>query len=106
MDSLFVSITPIFPAEHPGPFTFPVAAGGSIAPDGLEGTFRTAGALEFLQLGAGQVFQNELWLDLGIRTDSAEVEVLPTPAFPGKLGRVGAYDLGAEQIFSFAAVAQ
>ena len=100
MDSLFVSINPIFPAEHPGPFTFPAIAGGSIAPDGLEGTFRTGGALEFLQLGAGQVFQNELWLDLGIRSDSAEVDVEPTPAFPGKLGRVGAYDLGAEQISS------
>jgi len=100
MDSLFVSINPIFPAEHPGPFTFPVIGGGSLAPDGLEGTLRTGGALEFLQLGAGQVFQNELWLDMGIRSDSAEVDVEPTPAFPGKLGRVGAYDLGAAEITS------
>jgi hypothetical protein len=100
MDSLFVSINPIFPAEHPGPFTFPIAVGGSIAPDGLEGTLRTAGSFEFLQLGAGQVFQNELWLDLGIRSDTAEVDVEPIPAFPGKLGRVGAYDLGAAEISS------
>jgi len=100
MDSLFVSVNPIFPAEHPGPFTFPIALGGAIAPDGLEGTLRTAGSLEFLQLGAGQVFQNELWLDLGIRSDTAEVDVEPTPAFPGKLGRIGAYDLGAEEISS------
>jgi len=100
MDSLFVSINPIFPAEHPAAFTFPVALGGAIAPDGLEGTLRTAGSFEFLQLGAGQVFQNEFWLDLGIRSDTAEVDVEPTPTFPGKLGRVGAYDLGAAEISS------
>lgn len=100
MDSLFVSVNPIFPAEHPGPFTFPIAVGGAIAPDGLEGTLRTAGSLEFLQLHGGQVFQNEFWLDLGIRSDSAEVDVQPAPPFPGKLGRIGAYDLGAEQISS------
>jgi len=100
MNSLVVSINPIFPAEHPGPFTFPVALGGAIAPDGLEGTLRTAGSLEFLQLGAGQVFQNELWLDLGIRSDTAEVDVEPTPSFPGKLGRIGTYDLGAADISS------
>jgi len=100
MDSLFVSVNPIFPAEHPGPFTFPIVLNGQLAPDGSQGTLRTAGALEFLQLGAGQVFQNELWLDLGARSDSAEVDVEPTPAFPGKLGRVGAYDLGAAQIAS------
>lgn len=100
MDSLHVSINPIFPAEHPGTFTFPIAIGGAIAPDGLEGTLRTAGSFEFLQLGAGQVFQNELWLDLGIRSDTAEVDVEPTPSFPGKLGRVGAYDLGAAEISS------
>jgi|GEM_PF-695489 len=94
MDSLFVSINPIFPAEHPGAFTFPVILNGSLAPDGSQGTLRTGGSFEFLQLGAGQVFQNELWLDMGSRSDSAEVDVEPTPAFPGKLGRVGAYDLG------------
>lgn len=93
MDSLFVSVNPIFPAEHPGAFTFPIILNGALAPDGSQGTLRTGGALEFLQLGAGQVFQSELWLDLGTRSDSAEVDVQPTPAFPGKLGRVGAYDL-------------
>lgn len=97
MDSLFVSINPIFPAEHPtGPtFTFPVIPGGQLAPNGSEGTLRTGGSLEFLQLGAGQVFQAEHWLDLASRSDTAEVDVQPTPAFPGKLGRIGAYDIGA-----------
>jgi hypothetical protein len=97
MDSLFVSINPIFPAEHPsGPtFTFPVAVGGAISPSGTEGTLRTGGSLEFLQLGAGQVFQAEQWLDLASHSDTAEVDIEPTPAFPGKLGRIGAYDIGA-----------
>jgi hypothetical protein len=95
MDSLFVSINPIFPAEHPGAFTFPIVLGGSLAPDASQGALRTGGALEFLQLGAGQVFQEELWLDMGARSDSAEVDVEPTPAFGGKLGRIGAYDLGS-----------
>ena len=100
LDSLFVSVNPIFPAEHPGAFTFPIALGGQLAPDGSAGTLRTGGALEFLQLGAGQVFQSELWLEMAARSDSAEVEVLPTPAFPGKLGRVGTYDLGASALVS------
>jgi hypothetical protein len=100
LDSLFVSLNPIFPAEHPGAFTFPLILNGQLAPDGSAGTLRTGGSLEFLQLGAGQVFQDELWLDLGARSDSAEVDVEPTPAFPGKLGRVGAYDLGPSALIS------
>lgn len=99
MDSLFVSVNPIFPAEHPGPFTFPIVVGGSLAPDGLEGTLRTGGSLEFLQLGAGQVFQAEPWLDVGIRSLTAEVEARNTPS-PGKLGRIGAYDFGSAEISS------
>ena len=72
--------------------SFPIIIGGQIAPDGSEGTLRTAGDLEFLQLGAGQVFWHELWLDLGASSDTAEVDVEPTPTFPGKIGRVGVLD--------------
>jgi len=102
MDSLFVSLNPIFPAEHPtGPtFTFPVIPGSQLAPNGTEGTLRTGGSIEALQLGAGQVFQHEYWLDLGARGDTAEVAVEPTPAFPGKLGRVGAYEIGPGTVSS------
>ncbi|HVY78592.1 MAG TPA: hypothetical protein VG898_08815 [Solirubrobacterales bacterium] len=93
LESRFVSLNPIFPAEHVGAsFSFPIAAGGAISPQGTEGTLRTGGALEFLQLHAGQVFFSELWLDLGARSDSAELDLEPTPAFPGKLGRVGVLD--------------
>jgi hypothetical protein len=101
MDGLFVSINPIFPAEHVGPtFTFPIIAGGQLAPNGSEGTLRSGGQLEFLQLAAGQVFWNEPWLDLATRSDSAEVDIEPTPAFPGKLGRIGILDLGAAAVSS------
>ncbi len=100
--ALFVSLNPISPAElSPGPlFKLPIALGGQIAPDASEGTLRLAGAIELLQLGAGQVFHKEYWLDLAARSTSAEVDIEPTPAFPGKLGRVGAFDLGLGQVSS------
>lgn len=93
LDSRFVSLNPIAPAQRFGAqMSFPITVGGAIAPDGTEGTLRTAGDLEFLQLGAGQVFWHELWLDLGANSDSAEVDIEPTPTFPGKIGRVGVLD--------------
>jgi hypothetical protein len=93
---LFVSLNPIAPAElQPGPvLEFPIAPGSQIAPDASEGSLRLGGAIELLQLGAGQVFQKEYWLDLGAKSTSAEVDIEPTPAFPGKLGRIGAFDIG------------
>ena len=101
LDARFVSLNPIFPAEHVGStFSFPIAAGGSLAPDGSEGTLRSAGSIELLQLGGGQVFWKELWLDLGAKSDTAEADLEPTPAFPGKIGRVGVFDLGAIAVTS------
>lgn len=89
LDRHFVSLNPVFPAEHVGAtFTLPIVAGGSLAPDASAGTLRTGGEIEFLQLGAGQVFWHELWFDVGLHTALAEVDVEPTPAFPGKLGQV------------------
>jgi hypothetical protein len=94
--SLFVSLNPISPAElSPGPlFHFPIVLGSQIAPDATSGTLRLGGAIEALQLGAGQVFQKEFWLDLAGKDTSSEVDLEPTPAFPGKLGRVGTYAIG------------
>jgi hypothetical protein len=102
LKALFVSLNPISPAElQPGPtLKFPIAVGGQISPDASEGTLRLGGAIELLQLGAGQVFHKEYWLDLGVRSTSAEVDVEPTPAFPGKLGRVGVFDIGAGSVSS------
>lgn len=101
LDQRFVSLNPVFPAEHQGAsFSFPIVAGGSLAPDGAEGTLRAGGAVELLQLGGGQVFWKEPWLDLGVRSDSAEVDLEPTPAFPGKMGRLGVFDLGEASVVS------
>jgi len=101
LDGLFVSLNPIFPAEHQkSTFTFPIVPGGQLAPNGSESTFRTGGSVELLQLGGGQIFWHELWLDIAAKVDSAEVDVEPTPAFPGKLGRIGVFDLGASAVSS------
>lgn len=88
LNSLFVAVNPIFPAEHPGEFTLPVAK-GTLAPDGGEGTVSTGGALEFLQQGGGQVFWAESELDLGGGIFSADAEVRPSPPYGGKIGRIG-----------------
>lgn len=105
LESRFVSVNPIFPAEHQGPtYTFPIIVGGLLAPSGSEGTLRTGGTVELLQLGGGQIFWKELWLDMGAKVDSAEVDVEPTPAFPGKLGRIGVFGLTGGAIASDAKV--
>jgi hypothetical protein len=90
---LFVSLNPISPAElSPGPVLhFPIALDGQVAPDASEGVLKLGGAIELLQLEAGQVFQKEYWLDLGGKQALSEVDVEPTPAFPGKLGQIGTY---------------
>jgi hypothetical protein len=88
LKSLFVAVNPIFPAEHIGSlFTLPIF-GGAISADASLGTLETSGSLEFLQLGGGQVFWAEDWLDLAARTAGPEVNVQPSPPYPGKLGRV------------------
>jgi hypothetical protein len=101
LDSRFVSLNPISPAERQGlVFIFPIAAGGSLAPNGSQGTLRGAGAIELLQLHGAQLFWSEPWLDLGTHSQSAEVDLEPTPAFPGKVGRLGVFDLGPTSITS------
>jgi len=96
LESRFVSLNPIFPAEHQGAtFTFPIAAGGQLAPDGSQGTLRTGGAVEALQLHGAQLFWHEPWFDLGAHQGSSEPELLPAPPFPGKQLRTAIFDLGA-----------
>ncbi len=86
LQGLFVAINPIFPAEHPNVFTLPIF-GGTLAPDASQGTIETKGSLELLQLGAGQVFWHESWLELTAKQLSSELEVDPSPPFAGKAGR-------------------
>lgn len=101
MDKHFVSINPIFPAEHQkSVFSLPIIGGGALAPEGSDGELRTGGEIEFLQLGAGQVFWHEQWFEIAERLDGAEVDVEPTPAFPGKLGRLGVLQAAPFQVSS------
>ena len=95
LNDLHVSLNPISPAElAPGPvFTLPISAAGAIAPDASLGTLHTGGAIELLQLGAGQIFWHELWFGLDTKTTLGEVNLRPSPPYGGKLGQVGILDL-------------
>lgn len=102
LDSHFVSLNPIAPAERaPGPiFSLPIIRGGALAPDASSGTLRTGGSLEFLQLGSGQVFWHEAWFDLDADDVLAEADIEPAPTYPGKLGQIPVLDLAAGNVAS------
>lgn len=101
LESRFVSLNPIFPAEHQGAtYTFPIAAGGALAPNGSQGTLRSAGEVEALQLHGAQLFWREIWLDLGAHQASVEAELLPSPPYPGKSPRGALFDIGATAVAS------
>lgn len=87
LQQLHVAVNPIHPAEHPGTFTFPIF-GGQLAPNLSAGLLQNEGSLELLQLGAGQVFWHEPWLDLEDGGLSASVDLEPAPPYRGKIGRV------------------
>jgi hypothetical protein len=91
--SLFVAVNPIFPAERPGAFTLPVA-GGKLSPDGSSGYLVTEGALELIQVGAGQLFWRGLSLDLSSGLADAEAELDPAPPYPGRLGEQAILGVG------------
>jgi hypothetical protein len=99
LQSLFVAINPIFPAEHPGPFTLPIF-GGTISTSASEGTVQSLGAIELIQIGGGQVFLREAWVELGSGGYAPELELTPSPPYPGKLGRapVGALSLAGAAV--------
>jgi len=92
LNSLFVAVNPIFPAEHPGPFTLQIF-GGTIAPDASGGRVETQGSLEFIQLGGGQIFWAEGALDLTGAAFAPELNLLPSPPYGGKLGVQGVASL-------------
>jgi hypothetical protein len=96
LDDLHVAVNPIFPAEHPGAFTFPIFD-GKLAPDFSTGFLQLQGAMELLQLGGGQVLWHDPVVDLGGKAFSPEVEVKPSPPYAGKAGQlaVANLDLGA-----------
>jgi hypothetical protein len=80
----------IAPAEfEPGPppvVTLPIA-GGILAPNGSAGVLQTLGGQK-LSKGSAVTITNNLWVDLGLKATSAELEVTGFPGAPGNLGRV------------------
>jgi hypothetical protein len=103
LDDLFVALNPIHPAEHPNSaFTFPIFD-GALALDGSAGKIKDLGALELIQLGGGQIFWQELWVDFDAGSLSAEVDVSPSPPFSGKAGRIAiaALDLTSARVSPF-----
>jgi hypothetical protein len=85
LDQLHVAVNPIFPAEHPGAFTFAIF-GGRISPDLTGGKLETQGGLEMLQLGGGQVIWRDPVLDLEAGSLTPEADVEPSPPYAGKVG--------------------
>jgi hypothetical protein len=87
LGSFFVAVNPVFPAEHPGAFTFPIG-GGVLAPTGSSGLVKTNGGIEFIQVGGGQFFARDL--ELGIATGQALAEyqlvLADTGADPNQAG--------------------
>jgi hypothetical protein len=86
LDSLFVSINPVAPAElTAGPvLSFPIGLESTLAPDVSTGTMKLGGSVELLQLGSAQLFWREVWLQPGGPVLLAESEILPSPPHPGK----------------------
>jgi hypothetical protein len=101
LQSLFVAINPVFPAEHPGPFTLPIFT-GAISTSATEGTIQTLGSIELVQIGGGQVFLREAWTELSAGAYSPELELSPSPPYAGKLGRapVGSLSLAGASVSS------
>lgn len=90
-------ITPIAPAKEskPANLEFPIE-GGALALDASMGTVETEGGVQILKdtdtLDPTLRLLN-VKLDLGARTASAEMEILPTPPFPGAAGTKTLVDL-------------
>jgi hypothetical protein len=82
LGSFFVAVNPIFPAEHPRGFTFPVG-GGVLAPDGSSGLVKTNGGIEFIQVGGGQFLVRDLELEIATGQAAAEHQLILASSGPG-----------------------
>ena len=90
-------LTAIAPATKPKPTSFELpVSGGTLAPDASKGSVETTGGMQILKesesLSPTMRLRN-LWVDFGTKTASAELEILPTPPFPGAAGRSSIVDV-------------
>lgn len=100
LNKLFVSITPIAPAElGPGPtLSFPIEPESALAPNGSSGLIKSGGAVELLQLGNAQIFWREIWLEPSLATLASEVDLEPSPPKAGKQAHGPLLSLGGGQV--------
>lgn len=86
LDSRFVSVNPIAPAELGASATlsFPVEPESTFAPDGTSGLVKLGGAVELLQLGSAQYFWRQLQLEPAASALGAETDLEPSPPQPGR----------------------
>lgn len=90
-------ITPIAPATKTTPTTFALPiAGGTLAPDASQGTVETVGGVQILKdtdsLDPTMRVSN-VQVDFATKTATVELEILPSPPFPGKAGRTPLLDV-------------
>jgi hypothetical protein len=83
--------TPIAPAGKGtgGSFELPVS-GGVLAPDASQGTVETAGGVQILKEAepfSPTMRVTNAQVDFGAKAASVELEILPSPPFPGAAGR-------------------
>ena len=95
LDQLHVAANPVFPAEHPGSFTFPIFS-GRLAPNLGQGAMDLRGGLELLQLGGGKVTWTDPRLDFATPGFVPEADVEPAPPYAGKVGPVAVASIAVQ----------
>jgi hypothetical protein len=90
-------LTAIAPATEPKPTSFELpVSGGTLAPDATKGSLETSGGIQILKesesLSPTMRLRN-LAVDFSTKTASAELELLPSPPFPGAAGRSSIVDV-------------
>jgi hypothetical protein len=83
------TVEPVPPTEFelgpPPALSMPIS-GGILAPDGSTGVLQTLGG-QRISKGPVSTLMSNLWLDLGLKATSAELEVTGFPGAPGNIGR-------------------
>lgn len=87
-------ISAIAPAVKPTPtsFQFPIT-GGTLAPDATAGTVETSGGVQIAKEGGATMKLVGIHADFTAKSATVEIEILPSPPFPGAAGRASIADL-------------
>jgi hypothetical protein len=90
-------ITTLAPATKPNATSFQLPiTGGTIAPDLSKGMVETAGGVQILKDTEGldpTMRLSNIHLDFASKEATVEIEILPSPPFPGKAGRASLVDV-------------